>query len=765
MQVKRFFSIGLLLTIVTLWVPILGDCTFETGQYRSELSDINTITKLNVEIAKSRKWAKNGINIVSSRENFIKKKYKKKYKATVTVTYPFGDCAYSAEVRQSGDFKDHISFKKGAIFQSLDVSLEQGNIANVTRFKLLIPRTRHLIYELMGANLLSAMGYLSPRTGYVKVTQNGVPGPMIFQETPSKELLERNHRREGPIFEGDEAFIWDWGSYENFELSSISLARIINKNWVEKGPSSLMIALSSLSMVQAMYMDHAENDGNSEETEKKTVLDFRYFANKSSKAWDFFVEYDLFLIASKGTHALRAHNRKFYWNELNSTLEPIYYDGGFLPERFNSFYDTNNLKTDNDMAMYQEMVKPRHIHSLLQKLAAIDRESFAHTLSLSLDKEAALEETNKFMSRIEKNLKIILSEIKDPQEDIDSIAGLPSLLSKQTLAEHYKTRYFNFLPNGQTVYVKSVAPDAKYAVVETCDKNHCVTERMALPELITIMRGKKSPEKPIVFIGSDTTHKRQTDITSLAALGLDIRHTKGASVSYDAATRHVYLKQGAGEDWFLIKQAKLDNVTIELQGMPALSATPPDDSQQRFNDYGLTGCLTFYDVQFNDAKIIASKGECEDSVNIVRGTGSIKNMVIHKAYADAFDADFSTLTLRQVTVKDAGNDCIDVSSGDYNITDARVTNCNDKGVSVGEGSIVKADHIVIQSAFLGISSKDSSMATIDIMEGRDIDITLQAYRKKEEFFGGSVVVNNGEFDTFKYKKDRDSIVILEGVAL
>ena len=33
---------------------------------------------------------------------------------------------------------------------------------------------------------------------------------MLFQEDARKELLERNKRREGPIFEGDESLIWSY---------------------------------------------------------------------------------------------------------------------------------------------------------------------------------------------------------------------------------------------------------------------------------------------------------------------------------------------------------------------------------------------------------------------------------------------------------------------------------------------------------------------------------------------------------------------------
>ena len=43
---------------------------------------------------------------------------------------------------------------------------------------------------------------------------------MLFQEKETKELLEKNLRREGPIFEGDESILW---TYDNYMISKIML--------------------------------------------------------------------------------------------------------------------------------------------------------------------------------------------------------------------------------------------------------------------------------------------------------------------------------------------------------------------------------------------------------------------------------------------------------------------------------------------------------------------------------------------------------------
>ena len=71
----------------------------------------------------------------------------------------------------------------------------------------------------------------------VNTNINDVESVMLFQEVSAKELLEKNKRREGPLFEGDESILWSYRDreFENFELEQLSLARMINHKWFLKG--------------------------------------------------------------------------------------------------------------------------------------------------------------------------------------------------------------------------------------------------------------------------------------------------------------------------------------------------------------------------------------------------------------------------------------------------------------------------------------------------------------------------------------------------
>ena len=76
---------------------------------------------------------------------------------------------------------------------------------------------------------------------------------MLFQERETKELLEKNLRREGPIFEGDESILWTYDNYNIKDLVGLSLLRLVNDNWFKKGRSSQAITINSFSNLQKIY--------------------------------------------------------------------------------------------------------------------------------------------------------------------------------------------------------------------------------------------------------------------------------------------------------------------------------------------------------------------------------------------------------------------------------------------------------------------------------------------------------------------------------
>ena len=92
----------------------------------------------------------------------------------------------------------------------------------------------------------------------------------------------------------------------------------------------------------------------------------------------------------------------------------------------------------------------------------------------------------------------------------------------------------------------------------------------------------------------------------------------------------------------------------------------------------------------------------------------------------------------------------------------------DKGISVGEQSIVNAQNINVNDAQIGIVSKDLSKLTIS--NSRFINIKnygLGAYQKKPEVGGGSINAENIIFykNNNKYFLETGSDIILDNIKI
>ena len=126
--------------------------------------------------------------------------------------------------------------------------------------------------------------------------------------------------------------------------------------------------------------------------------------------------------------------------------------------------------------------------------------------------------------------------------------------------------------------------------------------------------------------------------------------------------------------------------------------------------------------------------------------------------ADAVDADFSNLSFKNVNIINAGNDCFDVSGGKYSIKSGTLRNCQDKAISVGEKSNLIVNEIIINGSNIGVAAKDLSKVLVSQMEANDINICADVNRKKQEFGGAKLVINESKCSA-KINVDAESVFL------
>ena len=103
--------------------------------------------------------------------------------------------------------------------------------------------------------------------------------------------------------------------------------------------------------------------------------------------------------------------------------------------------------------------------------------------------------------------------------------------------------------------------------------------------------------------------------------------------------------------------------------------------------------------------------------------------------------DFSDLSLNLVKILKAGNDCIDLSGGDYYIAKLEVSKCLDKGVSVGEKSKLTLIDAKVDLSNIGFSIKDLSILLAKSIDSKVFKTCLESFQKKQEFGGGNIKID------------------------
>lgn len=721
------------LAIIFLSQNIFSECSFNTSDYIKELNSPSYIKSIDVEIPDSKKWSKNLLKITLDKSSNINPKYRDMFKSNIIVNYDFGSCKYSARARISGDWKDHVRFSNGKITSSLDIKLHEGNILNAVRFKLLIPETRNGINEVLGSLILKELGFISPETFLVKVDVNNSQDTYLFQENAAKEMLERNFRREGPIFEGNEDLLWSFQNFKTMELENVSLSKLSNDNWANKGQTSTIIATQAFLELQKTYLEYGLH--------KKRAANNNLNNN--------FKNYGFILLAMNGVHALYPHNRKFYFSALNQDFEPIYYDGDL---RLDLNLALGSLERDVDIESFIKNVDPKIVDEYLLKLESM------------LVKE---EIENSFLNRVINNNKAQIFFIDSIKQIIKNIETLKlnfldlkidnepiEVRGEDVIFESYFERLKKKKISKFDIYSDIKLENNLFYIANSTDKNNFI--QISSSDLIKIISDNTYNKRRAELISSDTKLEN-IQASKLDFMGGSIFYSEELSLFVDSQSSKIIINQSKPNGWLTINGALIENWSIIFNGI-----TPNDSfsSVQRFNSFGLTGCLNIYNSIVKDIDIYVNNGQCEDSVNIINSSGNINSMTIDNAYADALDIDFSKIDIYELNVKNAQNDCFDVSGGTYSISNAVLSKCGDKALSVGEKSNLNLYQASIDDANIGISSKDFSISNIQKLYLNNVNVCLEALQKKQEFGGAFLSVDNIEKCDGSYSHDDNSNIFI-----
>ena len=531
---------------------------------------------------------------------------------------------------------------------------------------------------------------------------------MLFQEKAEKELLERNFRREGAIFEGDESLIWSYKGFSNFELEPLALSRMVNDNWFQKGLASQEITLRAFNRLQRAYLDNRLYQLQNESIQ---------YINVNYQEDTIFNDYSTLLFSMNGGHALWPHNRKYYFNSIEDHFEPIYYDGmvSFRPLKllkFPKYFSQSQLSTD---------LRKKLLHLITSDAV---KEQFHKRLKSNYDDDFYNKSINQLIANMETFHKLSNSgektDLISTKKKTDYSWYIDFQKNKkisQNIVERHEIqndRTRLYLHNRDTLTIPTSA------LSKILKKNEFLDKRFTILPNIFLNSSKKDVRD--IFVGENI-----------------VRVSNSMRVILDEKNQSISFIQSKSTDRGLLLGGNYSNWNINFKGVE-INPSSPHSIKQRFNKHGLTGCLTLYKTIVDNTRIKVSDGECEDSLNLINVQGAHFRVFIADAFADALDADFSKLEISNLEITNAGNDCFDVSGGIYSVAKANLSNCNDKGVSIGEKSIFKGKSIRIKGADIGLSSKDFSNTEVFRFDAVDVTLCAEAKQKKQEFGGGLLMI-------------------------
>lgn len=773
-----FLIIFFLLTFSVVFSKENNDLNFIGCNNINEKKDLNfdkqKIKKIEIDVNNYRAWTVNGIKILTNRSRFVSDEYKKRFKANLIVNYENGiKCFFPARVRHSGDEKDHIASYQNNILQSLDVNLDHGNIKGITKFKLLKPDTRGVLEDvLIQTQILRNFGYLAPRSFKVDARVNLTNSVMLFQEKSSKELLEYNNRREGPILESDEKYFYkivedipdnnlsNWSHrtpYLRTKSSKAMLTKSTNPRLVFRGDRHKEISLNAVSNLNLIYLYWS----NRFQDEKNNYFYFDYDLDNSLLA--FFDKantikldlYNLLMLSTNSHHALSVNNRKFYWNSIENYYEPINYDANPAINRTAPTTTSDNQRFPISK-YFQESIDELEI-----KLKKIDQEKLYEQISLSgtdLTKNELKEKIKKILEnldRVRNNYSINLNEAKVKYNQFKPVKNI---LTK-----------FNKVVNEIDPNALLIKYDQEKNLFKKCNYllKNCIEVDFTNENLSTLLEGElKIDDANYQFVGSKFEIKekiKNNERFKTLDLGKStIFFEKGVEVEFDSQNKTIEINQKIAGSRSYIFGGSLENFKINFNGKQiidweknlSLKEFPPNFP---IDNKTLTGCLSLINLTVKNISIDASNSTCEDTVNFINSNGYVSEINISNSFSDALDVDFSNLKFKSIIVKNAINDCADFSAGEYNIDSLNLSYCGDKALSIGEKSVIHLNKIFVNRANIGVAVKDSSYLNLKLSEMKNLKTCVSAYNKKQEYMGGYIDIDEINCKKFYKVADIDNL--------
>ncbi|MEM7369184.1 MAG: right-handed parallel beta-helix repeat-containing protein [Bacteroidota bacterium] len=697
-----------------------------------------------------------------------------------------------AKFRFKGDWMDHLTGDKW----SFRVKLKEPHAWNrMVTFSVQHPKTRNYLSEWEFHQLLDQEDILTTRFDFVHLRLNGQPkGIYAYEEHFEKQLLEYRARREGPIVKFSEQGVWNARKRRlDMELGGKEIEEVLNsKEAANAEPFKETTTLANpllaeqFRVAQALMRQYQDGIKPASHIFQLEQLAKYYALTDLTRAY----------------HSLVWHNQRFYFNPVNNKLEPIGYDGftedGFFPLtqapfiggdllsrpkdplfsdvlsspfRDSSFLrhyihyldqysrkgfveeflmDHQEARLARERLIQQEFPNYRFQSSLLQHASRIRSVLFPlndNSLKVFTEKKTdhlkQLQLTNYHLFPLE-----VVGWGKQSQQMLDTLAR-PLWVNPHT--KHTSTSYktlevplsathlFFRMPGVNQVYVSRIEVWAAPAS-ETPYQRLFSELTLSSTDVYTIdgttlsfLPGEHRISTPIRIPSGYIVHFPAGTSLNFTNGSFFLSQSPVSMIGSAESPIRIYSSDKSAQGFSLIEAKKKSSLSwVIVEDFNTLSLA----------GWTLTGAVTFYESPVSIQHCSILNNHCEDALNIIRSNFELAHSKISFAYADGLDVDFSTGKIDHLEVFQAQNDGLDFSGSHITLSNSRIEEVGDKGISVGEEATVEVTSAQILRAKSGLVAKDLSQLTVKQVQLEDCNTGFAAYQKKPEYGGASIRVNN-----------------------
>lgn len=652
---------------------------------------------------------------------------------------------------------------------SFEVKVKGDNtIGGLKRFGLLMPRTRGYLTDWLGMELMKDRGLMGLRVDFANVSINGKPlGIFYLEERFDKYLIENNRLREGIIFKLQE----DIQPYQEQKLMENPESRaqlfLLRRLWQDVMAGNLEV--NELFDLKKMAKLFAITDlMNSKHALYRSNLRFYFnpitcLVEPIAREWgslsfnsidkqSLFLErpvnasihYDLVqdtvinLIYNNlefKSHYLKEAEElskvevlddllKRNGDKLNSLLTKVYYDWPFydLPTHTlysNQEYMRSTLFSDvNSVTAYFNGKEGDNIQVLLRNMQDLPLEIFYLSLRDSLifypenplimDNEE-MEQSRIYQFQISPKLSwtdSLIHELKIHYNVLGMESGRRSAL---VFPWKFDDRFEHS--------VNPVMKNANYTSFDFIKENEIGK--------IVIPAGNWTISKDLIIPGEKSfvvEAGAQIDLINQSRI---ICFSPFYCQGTDENPINIYSSDTTGQGILVIRASKpslLSHSTFDYL------SCPQEDGWQ------LSGAVTFYESEVEISFCTFSNNQKgDDCLNIVRSEFSIDQSHFKGIIADALDCDFTKGIISNSSFVNIGNDAVDISGTEMEVSHVFMNYIGDKGLSAGEDSHLSAKWVDIRNAEIGITSKDRSKIFISDATLLNSRVGITLFQKKSEF--------------------------------